>query len=92
MTGQSAHGRSSFAGRTGEGLRDAHPLRGDGARHHEIGVVEVPSLGHDQAKLLGVADDPIARGLVEAQGGRVWAENAPQGGARVSFSLPVATG
>jgi two-component system, OmpR family, sensor histidine kinase SaeS len=38
---------------------------------------------------LGLA---IARGLVEAQGGRVWAENAPQGGARVSFSLPVATG
>jgi signal transduction histidine kinase len=34
---------------------------------------------------LGLA---IARGLVEAQGGRVWAENAPQGGARVSFTLP----
>jgi len=34
---------------------------------------------------LGLA---IARGLVEAHGGRVWAENRPQGGARVSFSLP----
>jgi signal transduction histidine kinase len=34
---------------------------------------------------LGLA---IARGLVEAQGGRIWAENRPHGGARVSFTLP----
>ena len=34
---------------------------------------------------LGLA---IARGLVEAQGGRIWAENRPYGGARVSFTLP----
>jgi signal transduction histidine kinase len=33
----------------------------------------------------------IARGLVEAQGGRIWAENRPQGGARVAFTLPAAT-
>jgi two-component system sensor histidine kinase BaeS len=37
---------------------------------------------------LGLA---IAHGLVEAHGGRIWAENRPQGGARVSFSLPTAT-
>jgi signal transduction histidine kinase len=36
---------------------------------------------------LGLA---IARGLVEAQGGRIWAEHAAAGGARVSFTLPVA--
>jgi signal transduction histidine kinase len=36
---------------------------------------------------LGLA---IARGLIEAQGGRIWAENRPAGGARVIFSLPVA--
>jgi signal transduction histidine kinase len=36
---------------------------------------------------LGLA---IARGLVEAQGGRIWAESAPGGGARVSFTLPTA--
>jgi signal transduction histidine kinase len=30
----------------------------------------------------------IARGLVEAQGGRMWAEPAAGGGARVAFSLP----
>ena len=34
---------------------------------------------------LGLA---ISRGLVEAHGGRIWAENRAQGGARVSFSLP----
>ena len=36
---------------------------------------------------LGLA---IARGLVEAHGGEIWAENRPQGGACVSFTLPAA--
>ena len=36
---------------------------------------------------LGLA---IARGLVEAHGGMIWAENRAQGGARVSFTLPAA--
>ena len=34
---------------------------------------------------LGLA---IARGLVEAQGGRMWAENRPDGGAKIAFTLP----
>lgn len=34
---------------------------------------------------LGLA---IARGVVEAHDGRIWAENMPGGGARVSFTLP----
>ena len=34
---------------------------------------------------LGLA---IAHGLVEAHGGRIWAENRPQGGACVSFTIP----
>jgi two-component system, OmpR family, sensor histidine kinase SaeS len=34
---------------------------------------------------LGLA---IARGVIEAHGGRIWAENRPGGGACVSFSLP----
>lgn len=36
---------------------------------------------------LGLA---IARGLVEAHGGRIWAEDRPGGGARISFTLPAA--
>jgi signal transduction histidine kinase len=36
---------------------------------------------------LGLA---IARGLVEAQGGRIWAEPRTEGGARVCFTLPAA--
>jgi signal transduction histidine kinase len=34
---------------------------------------------------LGLA---IARGLVEAHGGRIWAESRPGGGTRVAFTLP----
>lgn len=34
---------------------------------------------------LGLA---IARGIVEAHNGRIWAENAPAGGARITFILP----
>lgn len=34
---------------------------------------------------LGLA---IARGIIHAHGGRIWAENSPNGGARVSFELP----
>jgi signal transduction histidine kinase len=37
---------------------------------------------------LGLA---IARGLVEAHGGRIWAESGRAGGARVSFTLPAAS-
>lgn len=34
---------------------------------------------------LGLA---IAQALVEAHGGRIWAENRPHGGARIAFTLP----
>jgi signal transduction histidine kinase len=43
--------------------------------------------GGDGHAGLGLA---IARGLIEAQGGRIWAEHADGGGAAVGFSLPLA--
>lgn len=49
--------------------------RGEGAR----------SRLHGSSAGLGLS---IARGLVEAHGGRIWAENALEGGAKVTFVLP----
>jgi two-component system sensor kinase FixL len=38
---------------------------------------------------LGLA---ISRTIIEAHGGRIWAENDPQGGATVRFTLDAAQG
>ena len=69
---------------TGDGLEPdalAHMFdrfwRGDRARTARAGA----------GAGLGLA---IARGLVEAHGGRIWAERRSEGGTRVSFTLPPA--
>jgi two-component system sensor histidine kinase KdpD len=37
---------------------------------------------------LGLA---ICRGIVTAHGGKIWAQNAPEGGAIFTFTLPIKT-
>ncbi|HEY7465430.1 MAG TPA: ATP-binding protein [Dehalococcoidia bacterium] len=38
---------------------------------------------------LGLA---VAKGLIEAHGGRIWVENRPDGGAKFAFTLPLSNG
>ena len=73
--------------RRGPGRRSRTPAR---ARRRGRAADVRPLLARRPARSqrgagLGLA---IARGLVEAHGGRIWAENRAAGGARVCFTLP----
>jgi signal transduction histidine kinase len=68
---------------TGEGI-PVEALRRVFDRFWRVDAARTRALGGSG---LGLA---IARGLVEAQGGRIWAEQRPGGGARVCFTLPAA--
>jgi two-component system, OmpR family, sensor histidine kinase KdpD len=50
-------------------------------------IEEIREISEERGIELGLA---IARGLIEAQRGRIWAERREAGGARVSFTLPAA--
>jgi Na+/proline symporter/signal transduction histidine kinase len=47
--------------------------------------VEAAETGKSQGTGLGL---PISRGIIEFHGGRIWAENRSQGGARFVFEIP----
>ena len=59
--------------------------RAEPSRHRDLGADGVPSTGAG----LGLA---IARALVHAHHGRIWADASPLGGAALHFALPVDTG
>ena len=64
---------------------DGEGLDGDAAERMFDRFWRGDSARNGSGSGLGLA---IARGLVEAQGGRIWAEARSSGGARVSFTLP----
>jgi two-component system sensor histidine kinase KdpD len=66
---------------TGTGLRD------DALPHLFEPFYRNDQTDREHGSGLGLA---IARGLIAAHGGRIWAENRSEGGARFSFTLPAA--
>src|SRR5579859_2683201 len=55
-------------------------------RRIKQGVVDNATLSAEQGSGLGLA---VCRGFVQAHGGRIWAENGNNGGAKFIFTLPL---
>ncbi|ACL64603.1 PAS/PAC sensor signal transduction histidine kinase [Anaeromyxobacter dehalogenans 2CP-1] len=68
-------------------VRDTGPGIPDADLPHVFDRFQRGSAARWRGSGLGLA---IARGLVEAHGGRIWAESAPGAGTTVSFTLPPA--
>jgi two-component system sensor histidine kinase KdpD len=70
-------------------VRDHGPGIPEGMRERifEKFVRAVGPERHANGAGLGLA---ICKGILKAHGGQIWAENAPDGGARFSFTLPLA--
>jgi signal transduction histidine kinase len=78
-------GRTSLAGNQAMiSIADA----GDGIRTEKIAEIFKPFFTtKTQGMGIGLS---ITRTIIEAHGGRIWAENAPTGGAVFHISLPLA--
>ena len=65
---------------------DALELVFERFRRIKQGVLDNAALSAEQGSGLGLA---VCRGFVEAHGGRIWAENRKDGGAKFIFTLPL---
>jgi two-component system, OmpR family, sensor histidine kinase KdpD len=75
----------------GEGLRVTVTDHGPGVTPEELDRLFEPFFRGRVARQLSAGTGmglPISRGLLAAQGGRVWAENVPPHGARFSIAVP----
>lgn len=68
------------------GIEDSGPGIEEGELEH---IFEPFHTTKKEGTGMGLA---ISRFIIEAHGGQIWAENQAKGGARISFSLPVAGG
>ena len=69
-------------------VQDAGPGIDTGELPHLFERYRRGANAHYRGSGLGLA---IAKGIVDAHGGRIWAANEPDGGAAVSFTIPIAS-
>ncbi len=78
--------------RVGDGIEIAVVDQGPGISREALSRLFLPFFRGDSRGTLPLGTGlglAVAKGLVEAHGGRIWAENRPAGGARFAFTLPI---